>query len=89
VPVSHGAASLPREANCVTERPSMAADFAYLIWYPSRSESSSKRKPATEVAGSILAPYVRPPSFLPRQRNLWVAGLALRLTEEAVEFAAG
>ena len=29
------------------------------------------------------------PKPAPRQRNSWVAGLALRLTEEAVEFAAG
>jgi hypothetical protein len=37
--------------------------LAHLV--SNRSDSSSKRKPATEVAGFNLAPYVRLPSSLP------------------------
>jgi hypothetical protein len=44
---------LPQEANSVTERPSTVASFAQLIWHRSLSDSSSKRKAVTEVAGFI------------------------------------
>jgi hypothetical protein len=41
--VKYGAASLPQGANRVIVRPSTVASIAWLIWYPSRSDSSSKR----------------------------------------------
>jgi hypothetical protein len=53
--VRHGAARLPEETKNVTVLPSTVAGIALLIWHPSRSDSSSKRKLATEPTGFILA----------------------------------
>lgn len=53
----HGAARLPEETKSVTVLPSTVAGIALLIWHPSRSDSSSKKKLATEPTGFIRAVF--------------------------------